>query len=141
MIMTKDPLSTELRGVSMRLSRRLRAERADEEITEGQFTALAYLFRSGPCTLGTLAASEHVTPPSMNRTVNSLELAGYADRTPSPTDGRKVLISITEQGRTLVLETRRRRDKWLQSRLRTLSPQDRKVLEKAAAILREVLDS
>jgi DNA-binding MarR family transcriptional regulator len=138
--MAKDPLSTELRGVSMRLSRRLRAERADQDITDGQYTVLGYLFKRESCTPKELAEREHVTPPSMNRTINALERSGYATRTPSDSDGRKVLVAITDAGRQLVIDTRLRRDTWLQSRLRTLTPAQRRVLEEATVILQEVLD-
>ena len=56
-------------------------------------------------------------------------------------DGRKVVVEVTDSGRALVTETRRRRDAWLNKRLRTLSPEQRATLSEAAAILRELADS
>ena len=123
----------------MRMSRRLRAERADSEVTDGQFTVLAYLFRNGPHTPNELAAWEHVSPPSMNRTINCLEESGYASRSPSELDGRKVLVALTDTGRELVTETRRRRDAWLQGRLDLLTDDQRRVLGEAVSIVATIL--
>ncbi|WP_414171145.1 hypothetical protein [Clavibacter tessellarius] len=53
----------------------------------------------------------------MNRTVNCLVSAGYAERSPAPDDGRRVTVSVTEEGRRVVQETRRQRSAWLSLRL------------------------
>jgi DNA-binding MarR family transcriptional regulator len=132
-------LPMELRNATMRLSRRLRAERADTEVTDGQFTVLSYLFRSGPRSPNELAAWEHVSPPSMNRTVNCLEESGYVSRSPSEIDGRKVLVTLTDTGRELVAETRRRRDAWLQGRLDLLTDEQRRVLGEAVSLVAIIL--
>lgn len=134
-------LSGALRVAVARLSRRLRAEKEDDELSDTQTSTLAYLVREGSGTIGRLSEHERVTPPSMNRTVNHLEHAGYVVRTPDADDGRKVVVVPTETGRSLVLETRRRRDAWLHQRLRTLDPQQRATLVEAAAIMRELADS
>ncbi|WP_307859170.1 MarR family winged helix-turn-helix transcriptional regulator [Herbiconiux sp. SYSU D00978] len=136
-VQTND-LSAELRVGVGRLSRRLRAEKADSDLSDGQVSVLAILFRDGAHTLSQLSDLERVTPPSMSRTVNALEQAGYLQRTESPDDGRKVLLSITDAGRDVVRETRRRRDAWLFQRLKELSPEQRRVLSEAAAIMKEL---
>jgi DNA-binding MarR family transcriptional regulator len=134
-------LSTSLRIAVARLSRRLRAEKADHELSDTQISVLAFVVRSGAPTIGQLSEFERVTPPSMNRTVNHLEAAGYVQRTPDPDDGRKVVVIVTGSGRELVAETRRRRDAWLHKRLRALTPEQRETLADAAAIMRELADS
>jgi DNA-binding MarR family transcriptional regulator len=134
-------LSTALRIAVARLSRRLRAEKADHELSDTQISALAFVVRSGTPTIGQLSEFERVTPPSMNRTVNHLEAAGYVQRTPDADDGRKVVVVVTDSGRALVAETRRRRDAWLHKRLRALTPEQRETLADAAAIMRELADS
>ncbi|KQV06501.1 MarR family winged helix-turn-helix transcriptional regulator [Leifsonia sp. Root112D2] len=134
-------LSINLRiGVS-RLSRRIRAEKAAEDISDTQYTALTLLFRDGPHTIGELSDAERVKPPSMNRTVNCLVDAGYAERTSAPDDGRKVVVQATATGRALVTETRRRRNAWLVGRLEELTPEQRDMLTEAAVIIRELADS
>ncbi len=128
----------DLRMATFRLSRRLRTERALDSMSDGQFAVLHTLKASGPHTLGELADGERVTAPSMNRTVNCLEEAGWVTRTPDETDRRKVNIEITDDGRTLVTEALRRRDRWLATTLASLTPRQRKTLAAAAAIMSEV---
>ena len=60
---------------------------------------LGALYRNGDLTVGELAAHERVQPPSMTRTVNCLEEGGYVARRPHETDGRQVLVALTETGR------------------------------------------
>ena len=71
----------------------------------------------------------------MTRTVTCLESEGLVQRRPHPTDGRQVVISLTEKGEELVAAERRRRDAWLARRLRELTPDERAALRKAAPIL------
>jgi DNA-binding MarR family transcriptional regulator len=137
--LTLPALSSELRGVTMHLSRRLRNERVDTDLTDSQFSVLAYLVRTGAHTPNELSVWEHITPPSMNRTLNALESAGFVTRTPDASDGRKVFVTATDAGVAIVKETRRRRDAWLHSRLASLTPAERRVLEEATAILRTMV--
>jgi DNA-binding MarR family transcriptional regulator len=134
-------LSTDMRGAIARLSRRLRAEKADDELSDGQTSVLFFLVREGNQTLSGLSEHERVKPPSMNRTVNALVAAGYATREGDPQDGRKVRIGVTEAGRALIIETRRRRDAWLFRRLEELAPGERKLIAEAVPLLRKIADS
>jgi len=130
--------ASELRMATFRLARRLRAERAIDAMSDGQFAVLAGLKVHGPHTLGELADRERVSSPSMNRTVNCLEESGYLARTPDIDDRRKVNISLTDAGREVVEETVRRRDAWLEEALAALTPQQRQLLAEAAGIMLEV---
>jgi len=132
--------ASRLRIATFRLSRRLRAERAVDTMSDGQFAVLATLNRYGPHTLGELADRERVSSPSMNRTVNCLEESGYLTRTPDEEDRRKVNIALTEQGRDVVDETVRRRDAWLEAAIASLPPERRALLVEAAEVMQEVAD-
>jgi DNA-binding MarR family transcriptional regulator len=136
-----DSLAADLRIALMRAVRRLRAERADAELSDGHYSVLAYLDRNGPSTPRQLATFERVQPPSMTRTIAALVDGGFAVRTDHPRDGRQVLVSLTVTGRRTVQETRRRRDGWLTRRLADLDPGDRAVLSTATDILRRIADS
>lgn len=131
----------ELRVAILRLSRRMRAERAGEDLPDSQLSVLFVLWKEGAQTLGSLAEHERVTPPSMNRTVNALVDAGLATRDTSPDDGRKVLIQSTEAGLEIARETKRRRVAWFARQLATLSPDQRAAIDAATPILRELADS
>jgi DNA-binding MarR family transcriptional regulator len=130
-------LAAELRLSVMRLRRRLANERHPENVLSmNAMAVLGALYRNGgELTVGELAKIEMVQPPSMTRTVNCLVDDGFASRRPHETDGRQVLVALTDQGRTTLLADRARRDEWLATRLRGLTPDERAVLRSAAPIL------
>src|SRR5690606_40656372 len=81
---------------------------SDLGMTDGQFAVLVNLHRHGPHTLSALADRDGVTAPSMNRTVNALEEAGYVTRVADADDRRRVRIAITDAGdRKSVVEVER----------------------------------
>jgi DNA-binding MarR family transcriptional regulator len=129
-------LASELRLSVMRLRRRLSNERhPDNPLSMGAMAVLGCLFRNGDLTVGELAACERVQPPSMTRIVNALEDGGYVARRAHETDGRQVVVALSEQGRTTLLADRARRDAWLARRLRELTSDERAVLRRAAPLL------
>lgn len=135
-------LAAALRVSAARLVRRLRSERDPEnELSIGQLMVLGALFRTGGCSIGELAAMERVQPPSMTRTVNCLEEDGYVVRRPHETDGRQVVVELSDKGRSTLDADRRRRDAWLSQRLRELTPDERAVLREAAPILERLANS
>ena len=134
-------LAAELRVALMKSVRRLRAEKSDADLTDGQYSVLAVLDRMGPRTPGEIAAIERVQPPSMTRTVAALAELGLVTRTEHPADRRQVLVALTDKGTGTVRETRRRRDAWLARRLAALTPDERDVLARATEILRRIADS
>lgn len=128
-------LAAALRVSVMRLSRRLRYERAHQELTLTQLATLGTLDRHGPLTPRELAEHEKVQPPSMTRVLAGLEQQGLITRTPHPRDGRQHLVTLTDQAKAMLREDRRRREAWLAKRLTELTPQEREVLREAAPIL------
>jgi DNA-binding MarR family transcriptional regulator len=129
-------LAAELRLGVMRLRRRLASQRhPDNELSLNQMAVLGVLAARGAMTVGELAAAEKVQPPSMTRTVNCLEESGDVVKRPHETDGRQVVVEVSDQGRVRVLADRARRDAWLAQRLRELTPDERAVLRQAAPIL------
>jgi len=128
--------SHELRLTIMKLARLLRSQKAEGDITDGQRSVLFSLEETGPQSLTALSMRERVTPPSMNRTVGALVELGLVTRETASDDARRVTIGITDAGIRFVRETRRRRDAWFSSRLATLRPEERGILEAAAPILK-----
>jgi len=128
-------LASELRLGVMRLARRLRLERSDDAMSLNQLAVMGTLERHGRLTVGQLAAHEKVRPPSMTRTVACLQESGHVQRSPHETDGRQVVVELTEVGRARVLADRRRRDAWMAQRLKELTKAERDVLRAAAPIL------
>ena len=134
-------LATALRISVSRLARRLRVERQAEglaSLSDTQLAALAVLDRHGAMTPGELAEHEKVQPPSMTRVIAVLEERLLVMRAPHLTDRRQVVLTVTEQGRELVSQARRRRDAWLAKRLKELSPEERAILRAAAPVLEKL---
>ncbi|WP_203338538.1 MarR family winged helix-turn-helix transcriptional regulator [Nocardioides limicola] len=129
-------LATQLRVSMVRLNRRIRHQQDPGlDVTFTGLAVLAHLSREGDTLIGELAAVEHVRPPSMTRTVAALEAAGFVVRGPHPTDGRQVVVSITDAGQAVIEAERRRRDAWLAQRLAGLTDDEREVLRRAIPII------
>ena len=133
-------LAHDLRLAVMRLSRRLRSQRADTSLTLTQLAALSTLRAKGPLTPGELAACERVQPPSMTRVLATLEGAGLIVRTKHATDGRQVIVQVTDKATGMLDEEIRMREAWLAQRLNELSPAERDQLRTASAIIERLLE-
>lgn len=132
-------MASALRPTILRLARRLRQMRAhDFDLGTGQLQAMGCLFRNGPMAIGELAQREKVKPPSMTRTVDSLEDLGLATREASDVDRRRSMVALTATGRALVIKDRQRRDAWLTQRVAALTPQERDILRQAIPLLEKV---
>jgi DNA-binding MarR family transcriptional regulator len=119
----------------MRLARRLRVERDGNDLTFNQLAALGTLRRHGAMPVGEMAGHENVKPPSMTRTVAALEDAGLVTRRPSETDGRQVVVELTDLAVRIMDEDRARRTAWLTQRLGELAPGDVELLARVAPLL------
>ena len=125
----------------MRLARRLRVERDGNDLTFNQLAALGTLRRCGPLPVGDLAAHENVKPPSMTRTVAALEEAGLVTRRPSETDGRQVVVALTELANRVMDSDRARRTAWLAARLDDHTTDEVALLERVAPLLERLAGS
>ncbi len=132
------PLANELRLAIHRLTRRLRQEHPNTDLTLTQISALAIIWREGPITAGDLALREQVRPPSITRVVDGLENAGVVVRKDNPADGRQVLVEITGEGVKRMESYVASRQAWLAQQLAGLSVKDREILHRAAAVLNEL---
>lgn len=127
-------LPSQLRLAVLRLSRRLRQEGVGQ-ITASQLSALSTIAKHGELSLGELAATERVAPPSMTRIAGRLEEAGLVERRVDQADRRVALVAVTPTGRALLEETRTRRDAFLAVRLRRFSEEERRLLAQAVPLL------
>jgi DNA-binding MarR family transcriptional regulator len=131
-------LASELRMSVMRLRRRLASERDPANQLSLPMTAVLGGLLHGDLTIGELAALERVQPPTMTRKITFLEEGGYVVRRPHESDGRVVVVSLTDQGRATLIADRDRRDEWLSRRLRELTHDERAVLAAAVPIIQKL---
>ncbi len=132
---TNPELAALLRPSLLRLTRLIRNQRVDLSVTLTQLSAMAMLAARGPMSAGELAACEKVQPPSMTKVLANLEERGLVRRDPHPSDKRQAIISVTDQGRTLLESERRSRDAWLAQHLAHLSPDERALLRSVVPVL------
>lgn len=124
----------------VRLTRHLRGRRVDAQISLTQLSALATLARDGSMTPGALAARERVQPPSMTRVIASLSEQHLVNRNPHPTDGRQVIVSLSESGRALMEDEANAREAWMTEQLSGLTADQLAVLRQAVAIMKQIVD-
>ena len=135
-----DPeLAARLRLVLNRLARRLRNQ-TPGDLSPSLTSALVTIELRGPITLGQLAASERVTPPSITRMVATLERLGLVRREADPGDRRVARVSLTPDGRRTVLRTRTRKTAYLAKRLHKLDESERAVVCAALPVLERLLE-
>ncbi len=127
-------LAARVRLAVLRLSRRLRQQVAGG-VTATQVSALATVERLGSPTLGELAASERVRPPSMTKIVVGLEEAGLVSRQVDALDRRVARVMLTTEGRRVVQRSRSLRTAYLARRLRRLSEAERASLGELVRLL------
>ncbi|SDC75521.1 DNA-binding transcriptional regulator, MarR family [Rhodococcus tukisamuensis] len=128
-------LAGDLSLAVVRLARHLRGRRSDSQVSLTQLSAMSSLYEHGPMTPGGLAARERVQPPSMTRVIASLADAGLVVRAPHPTDGRQIIVSLTDAGRALLADETSAREKWMTDRLAALDPEQRDLLRRSVDII------
>ncbi|PTR36476.1 DNA-binding MarR family transcriptional regulator [Rhodococcus sp. OK611] len=128
-------LASDLSLAVVRLTRHLRGRRTDSQVSLTQLSALASLSADGPMTPGALAAKERVQPPSMTRVIASLAELGLVVRTPHPTDGRQIIVSLSDPGQALVTDETSAREKWMNDRLAALDDSQIAVLRESVEII------
>jgi DNA-binding MarR family transcriptional regulator len=135
-----DPeLATRLRLVLARSARRLR-QAAGSDLSPTQTAALAVIERDGPLTPSEVALRERIQRPSATRVLARLEESGLISRAADPADRRSALVSITPLGSDLLAAARTRKDEYLSLRLDALGAEDRATLDRATALLEQMLE-
>lgn len=99
-------LAAELQLVVGRTARSLRQAHAVGNVALSELSVLSRLEREGPDSPGSLAEAERVRPQAMAVTLATLEERGLVSRRQHPGDGRRVVIAVTDAGRTLLVERR-----------------------------------
>jgi DNA-binding MarR family transcriptional regulator len=132
-------LASELRVVLGQLVRRLRAE---HRFPISHAAVLGRLDREGARSVSDLAVAERVRPQSMAQTVADLEADRLVTRRPDPDDGRRALVELTSQGRSVLEADRRQRVGWLARVIADdLTAEEQAVLGEATALLRRLADA
>jgi DNA-binding MarR family transcriptional regulator len=87
-------------------ARRLRQVPQPGGLTLPERAAMSRLDRNGPATAAELARAEQITPQSMGTTLAGLQARGLVERRADPTDGRRIIMSLTRSGQRMVRQKR-----------------------------------
>ncbi|GAA4506186.1 MarR family transcriptional regulator [Hymenobacter ginsengisoli] len=135
-------LAAELRTVVSRFIKKLRAHsslHATLSLTER--AVIKQLTQQQPLLPSELAARERVTTQAMSQILNHLAELGYITRQPSPTDKRKVLVSLSEAGQAEMTSVKQELNDWLgQALAQTCSAAELRTLHQSLAVLAKLVD-
>src|ERR1700689_3449212 len=107
-------IAANLRVVISRLVKILRNEtRNDELLSLTERSTLALVYQHEQILPSELADMEKVTSQSMSQIINKLAEHGYIKKTWSKTDKRKVIITITANGKKIIERKRQEKQEWL----------------------------
>ncbi|MCP3725662.1 MarR family transcriptional regulator [Paraburkholderia sp. CNPSo 3272] len=122
------------------LVRRTRNESDAGSLSMTESVVMSRLANDGPATIAALARAEGMRPQSMGATVAALEQMALVTRTPHATDGRQLVIELTQKGRQLRRRTRDAKQLWLSQAIATLDEDERATLFKAGDIMRRLAE-
>jgi DNA-binding MarR family transcriptional regulator len=103
-------------------------------------SVLHTLSRRGPLRLTDLTATEQLKQPALTSLVAKLERDGLVSRRRDPTDGRAVLLSLTQEGEDIVRSRHADRVANLARLTDRLTDQEREVLAGSARVLTRLVE-
>jgi DNA-binding MarR family transcriptional regulator len=140
--MENQALASELRTVVSRLVKKLRRKSATgDQLSLTERSTIFALDQYGELYPNELASMEKITMQSMSQILSHLLELGIIIRTPSQTDKRKTLISLSDFGKEVLLKVRSERDEWLDNALhQTCTPEDMDKLVQALGPLKKLVE-
>lgn len=139
---TPDEAAVALGAVLSLLYRRLRQPLSEGELTLPERSALSRIDRGGPMTAAKLARIEQISPQSIGVTLAMLERKALIARTADPSDGRRIILSLTEAGHAAVAAKRMARNAILSEALGSnFTPAERGQLLATAPLLERLAES
>jgi DNA-binding MarR family transcriptional regulator len=99
-----------------------------DDVTLPQFRTLTLLAAKGPQTVSAIADGLDVHASTMTRMCNRLVTRGLVVRTPSATDRREVVITLSTSGKQLVEDVTTRRRHEVDAIVQRMTPHDREAV-------------
>jgi DNA-binding MarR family transcriptional regulator len=124
-----------LLGADRRLRGRDQHRKVDGDLTIAQVRALFALDKRDAATAGEIAEAARLSPASVTGMLDELERDGIVTRVRSDTDRRRVVVTLTDEGRK-VLGKRRR--SWLKRWEESMGDVPERDLEAAADVMRRI---
>jgi DNA-binding MarR family transcriptional regulator len=113
----------------------------DEFLSLTERSTLALVYQNIEILPSELASIEKVTSQSMSQIINKLLRHSFLKKTSSKTDKRKVIITITSNGKKYVEKKRNEKQEWLaHSIFEKTTQREKEVLIKATKVLTKLVD-
>jgi len=122
-------------SAAVRLLRRVRASDAGMDLDGPRASLLSVLVFAGPQPVTRLAEIEQVTPPAITKLVTALEADGLVTRERVVGDRRRVLVTATAAGRSMLEQGRAARVRAVADLLAGASGRELATLRRAAQII------
>ena len=135
-------LASDLRTVLTRLIKKLRRQSVTgQQLSLTERSTLAQLYQYGQLLASELAVMEKITNQSMSQILNHLMELGCIHKTASQTDKRKVIISLTDEGKKMVERVRNERSEWMAKAIReTCNAEEEALLRRVITPLTKLVD-
>ncbi len=114
-------------GVMVRRIRRVIADRARSvhpDLAPSAYLMLSYVAERGPLRASEIAEQFDIDKGAISRQITCLTELGLLDRIADPDDGRAMLVSVSDDGRSRLSDVAAHRRKWLDERLGDWSDED-----------------
>lgn len=121
-------IAREILDVVPMIMRTIRTEmrsRRTAELTIPQFRALLFLNRNPGVTLSAVSGHLGLTAPTVSKMVDGMVANRLVTRVPSSSDRRKVILTLTVEGQTILEKARSGTQARLLEVLVSLTPEDR----------------
>lgn len=116
-------------------------EGKSSDLTLPERSVLSRLDRNGPDTTAGLARWEEIRPQSMGVTIAGLESKGLVERAPDPTDGRRSILTITDEGAARVRASRGQMTDRLTAALdQNFTVEERELIRSAAPLIERLAE-
>jgi DNA-binding MarR family transcriptional regulator len=102
-----------------------------------QMNVLMHLHYQGPSEVTNFCEMMQISPAGASQMIERMVQQGVVQRAETPGDRRVRLVSLTEQGRQLVLDSIAARQAWIEQVVGTLSAGERERISAALQILNE----
>ena len=133
-------LANRLRPVLLRIARELRREIHSLGVTGGQVSLLIQIKKNPGITASALAERERISAPGMSGHIARLETAKLIERTRAE-DRRRIGLTLTDAGDTVLADVRKRRTAWLAEHLKGLTDDEREAIEAALPALEKLVEA
>ncbi len=112
--------------------------RRSSELTVPQFRVLVYVNSYEGSSLWEVAHHMGLTPSTTSRLVDGLIMRGLMARVDDPADRRRVQLTVTDRGKTILDSTTQGTVSYLADILRRVDADDLLIVDKAMEVLRTV---